>query len=411
MKRQKPQTFLNYLASHWLLLEELFEYKPLNMGTIKRIVEKHINNKQNLETEVNNLIDKKYLIKIPESSYYEFDNFLEDLIRHLQREYSLGIAEVVEVYVGELDRLVKEVFVAVEKSNKDDLNNNLKKLESLIRKISKHVENNNQAINAIVVKAKLKDKSVSLKKRYVEVIDAWKRYVTPIGQMLEAGGKFDIILDRLEKDLNQANSMLNSRGAVISEREFVNRISVRIINIRSILKSHYKYAQDQLKPLYKAFIRNSALTRGAAVILDAINKNKTDGYDIQFFVNILRKNDDYPLPAKSALDSYFYKLKNYKPQKVVIKKRTTSLPKRVVIEFEDIIKRIKPSMPVNDIMNWLIKNVPELDTDEYIDYYFQLSHQKDFEPSYSPKAAYETKTHYIYTRKLGLSRAIKKEEN
>ena len=404
MRRQSPKKFLNFVRNNWDLLEDIHNFSPLSFSTLKRLVEKHSNSNCEIKKIIQDLQKNHYIIPLPESTSFELDNFLNTIIEKLCNQYRLGLAEVVQVYINKLEDHVKEILSASEKNDKINLLRHLTGVELLIKDINSNIENNNLAINSIVLTSKTRDQIIPMKQRYAEVFEAWDKYVIPLGQMLDVNGSFESILGNIEKELNQTIN-LGLSGMIISEKEFINQTLVRVISMRSTLKEHYSYAQEQLKPLVESFRRNTALSKGASVALKMLSQNRLDRQNLEDFIEIVKIHDNSPLPAVSAIESFICNFAHYEPQIVSARRPEAHVRhQKKILNYETIKQTVSENLPISDLMKWLLENINNIDSEEYIDLYFQLIHDSCFYVNRSavlPKR-YETKTHFITAGNIAL---------
>lgn len=410
----EPKAFLNQLSKEWKLMIEIFENSkngPIDYGSLIQLIDIHKQSNTNIYSLFDRLIDVGILGQtLSGETLYQLGGLAEIIISQLQQEHRLGLSENIQTHITHLDELSQRLLQATTEHDAHAITNGTKKLWQHTQEIKHQIHNNLQAIRNIVSEAKKQETNKPLRQRYVDVINAWEQYITPMGEMIEAHGAFDTIIDSAIGRMELAITNLDSAGALISESYNIRSVLQMLNDMRWHILWNFQVARDVLKPLYEVARLNSKVTRGASVVLDDIQKGRVKAVDEYATLLFYRRPKISMVSSNNALIAYYFGVKEVK-EKPAPKIAAPAAEERKVIvrtpplNIHRVLKQLNKDLPLDDIMAWAIKHFPEHPTDKILDIVLLAFSQKNLVVERGTRQRYQTTTHQIEGPSLAVESA------
>lgn len=400
----KPKAFLNLLSREWKLMVELFEAGkggPIDYGSLLQLIDAHKRPNADADTLYERLIDLGIIGQpLSGETLYQLGGLAETIISQLLQEHRLGLSESIQAHITHLDELSQQLLHATTEHDAHAIASGGKKLWQHTQDIKHQVHNNLQAIRNIVADAKRQETNKPLRQRYADVIDAWKQYITPMGEMIEAHGAFDTIIDSAIGRMGQAISNLNSAGALISEVSNIRSVRQMLNDMRWNILRNFQIARDILKPLYEVARLNSKVTRGASVVLDDLQKGRVKAVGDYATLQIHRRPRLSLVSPNGALLAYYFGVKDVEERPAPKIAAPAAEDRKAAIRTPPlntgtVLKQLKKSLPIDDMMDWAIEHFPEHPTSKILDIILLAYFESSLSVERGNRQSYQTATHRI----------------
>jgi len=400
----EPKAFLNLLSREWKLMVEVFEASkggPIDHGSLLQLIDAHKRTNADTYSLFERLIDLGILGQpLSSETLYQLGGLAETIISQLLQEHRLGLSESIQAHISRLDDLSQRLLQATTEHDAHAIISGAKKLWQHTQDIKHQVHNNLQAIHNIVAEAKKQETNKPLRQRYADVIDAWEQYITPMGEMIEAHGAFDTIIDSAIGRMGQAMTNLDSAGALISEVSNVRSMLQMLNDMRWHILRNFQAARDVLKPLYEVARLNSKVTRGASVVLDNLQKGRVKAIEEYATLLIYRRRRLSLVSPNSALLAYYVGVKEVEERpaptiKAPAPEERKAAVKTPPLNINRVLKQLKKDLPIHDMMAWAIDHFPEHATDKILDIVLLALSQHSLSVERGVRQTYQTATHRI----------------
>ena len=182
------------------------------------------------------------------------------------------------------------------------------------------------------------------------------------------------------------------------------RTHARILEMQTSAQLTLRHARELLLPLREEARRHNAVTRGAALALAAIRRKGLDAVPQASMPMFTRPQSTF-LGSASQVEAYVYALARFEPKPARFPKahktQKGEAPKapRTVKEMLD---RCSDALPLPDLMNWLLTQEPDGDTDELLYWFSRLSREKRFVRERLERRDYHTHEHLVSLRSFAL---------
>ena len=410
----KPKAFLNLLSREWKLMVELFEVSkdgPVDYVTLLQIIDAQKYTDTDSDTLFERLLNLGILGQpLSNETLYQLGGLAETIISQLLQEHRLGLSDSIQAHIAHLDKLSQRLLRATTEYDAHAIISGAKKLWQHTQDIKHQVHNNLQAIRNIVAEAKKQETTKPLRQRYTDVIDAWEQYITPMGDMIEAHGAFDSIIDSAIGRMGQGVINLESAGALISEVSNISRVKQMLDDVRRYILRNFQIARNVLKPLYEIARLNSKVTRGASIVLDDLRKGRGKVVEEYALLPIYRRPRRMFVSPNSALLTYYFGVKEVEkkiPPRIVMPSpgERHAVVKIPPMDINTVFRQLKGDLPIEDIMDWAIKQFPDHSTDKILDIVSLAFSEASFSVARGKRQTYQTATHRIDGSSLAVEKA------
>ncbi|MEJ1353385.1 MAG: hypothetical protein RPU34_05290 [Candidatus Sedimenticola sp. (ex Thyasira tokunagai)] len=410
----EPRAFLNLLSKEWALVVEVFDAcksGPIDHGSLLQLIDTQKRPKTDTYSLFEHLIDLGIFGKpLSGETLYQLGGLAETIISQLLQEHRLGLSENIQAHITHLDELSQRLLHATTEHDAHAISSGAKKLWQHTQDIKHQIDNNLQAISNIVAEAKKQETNKPLRQRYADVIDAWEQYITPMGEMIEAHGAFDTIIDSAIGRMSQAINNLDSAGALISEISNIRSVFQMLNDMRWNILRNFQVARDVLKPLYEVARLNSKVTRGASIVLDNLQKGRIKYVNEYATLLTYRRPRISMVSPNNALLAYYFGVKEVeeRPAPMITtpapeeRKAAVRMPP---LNINTVLKQLKTDLPIDDIMDWAIDHYPEHPTDKILDIVLLVYSQSTLSIERSMRQGYQTATHRIEGPSLAVESA------
>ena len=409
MARVEPRAFLRFLVDEWPLVEAVYErgrHGPLRANVLREVA--------GLGTQpraLERLFELNVLVPLPHSPTFEMSDFVQDLVAHLKREHTLGLAGELRAHLEDLATHTSGITEALDNVDHDRLHRHVISLSTRIKTLLRHLDNNTAAVEDIVTRAKTRQRQIPVRQRYAEVLEAWDFYIEPLREMVEPRGPFEAQFERLEGELGNAMKRMESHGGVVKDQRDIEVLTFRLVQLRSQLKIHLTSTTEPLFPLVREVRRNSIIARGASVAIKMLRRGEMDGLSLTQLMPFCRREIPNAIADLGEIEAYIADLADYRPapQPFPVAPADLELPPlRPPFDADAVVGRLRAEPRTGDLLGWLIDTCgEETDVDDILDLYFTVAGgESGLDATASTRRVqYETRTHRITAAKIAVRSA------
>ena len=321
------------------------------------------------------------VVPLAKSHQLELNRHLLDYARHLLQEQTLGLADEVLVLVADLGRLQPRLEQAVAHQDGDDLGRQAALIDDRLRRILKHLLDNEQALHALAERVRAAGDGQSLASRYAEVLDAFDRYIEPMLGLLDLQGAARIAFDQLEQSLGQLLVTIGMTGRLHRQRERLIHLLTRLLELERLARESVRRCADTLLPLRDQLRRSTLVSQAAARVLARLRRGQWPELDAHLPV-LSSDISAQRMPQHHQLLAFLGGvIKLPRQQAPALADGDFSRPRPAnVPELSQVITRLNSANNHGQpLLQTLLAHYPELDTDELLYLHQQLHQQAPFE--------------------------------
>ncbi len=371
MSEINPQAFFRFAAEHTGLLTDLYyNAGGISEAGLQSLIQRFSRpDSPSTHYIMDQLLNLGILETMPaETAVLEMTQPVRRLMAYLLRQQRLTSVGVIQAYLREMDSLSKELegFIASQKAHAAA--RSLDEISDLLERLRTDSRNNRDAITTEAIKVKVNRERLSVRARFEIINRLWKRYLEPLRDIIDIQKAMDAVLDRLERLM--ADGMRAFRLDRIMEREF-RATAFRLLRLRRSVKEDYLESLKEVEPLYQSLRRDSVLARGASLALERIGKKglKASGAGPFLAISAWRTEG---LIHDEAMRAYLYGLKGYQPKSPPPLPAPAEAEKEPFILPQELFSNLASSIPVTDLMAWLIKTYPAMSLAELLRAYARI---------------------------------------
>jgi len=406
----EPKRVLRALAEHWALLEPLcerFDQGTLSLAELR--VQLAAQQRDSTPQDITALLDVwirlDILVPVAKSpNRFELNAQIHDFLAYLRREHRLGLCLEIEAYLRHLERLAGHIQDAFDIRDGNDLARQLRLLDMRVRDVLKKLANDEQALVAVAERAKTSDRQIPLRQRYAEVLATWDEYVEPMIQLVNADGAFEQGVRKVENVLLRLLGEQQRLGQLIDD-DMLLRTHARILEMQTSAQLTLRHARELLLPLREEARRHNAVTRGAALALAAMRRKGLDAVPQAALPLFTRPQSNF-LGTASQVEAYVYALARFesRPARFPRSEKGKDRPDtpRAPRTVREMLDRCEQALPLPDLMQWLLNQEPEGETDELLYWFSRLSRDKRFARQRLERRDYLTHEHSVSLRSFAL---------
>jgi len=401
----EPKKVLRTLLNRWDIIAHLFEQiadSSIALQELHYLIVTLI--PQSEQSEVSNVIDSllKVDILVPVANNpnrFEINSVIMEFVGYLKNEHRLGLSEEIEAYVKHLELLANKIAQAIQTGESSEFVKYAGELDRRMRDVIKKLQHDEKALEGIAEQAKMANKQIPLRQRYAEVISSWDEYIEPMVEMINPKGVFDRTVQLVENQLQNIIHKTDVVGFLIDEVEIVRQAQARMMEMEKVAQHSLKRGTEILLPLREEVRTNNTITQGASLALAIIRKQGIGYLNVENRVPLLALSQKNVVGSSASIEKYIHGLRGFEPTPNRFPSRRSdrkSLDK--VITFDQVGEQVIKSLPIADIMTWLIENYAMVSTDNIIEWFSMFTRGDSFQKQRLTRKDYFTKTHRISLR-------------
>jgi hypothetical protein len=311
MSAFNPKLCLKYLCDYFPLLEELYYKKNFTESELRASIYVH---RSPNDPEPNHIVaqlkDLKLIDYTPDAdSSYEFPLPVKHFLDFLLRQHRLSQPSILEGYLNAMKLSGQDIEEAIKAGDAQKTRKILTDIDDQIERLRQDSRGNRDSIIAEVLKVKGNLEKNSVKIRYERINYIRTRFVVPLRGILQVHQPIQGCFDSLERIFDYGCSVFDLTPGMPEE---LKRSKMRVFRLNKDVREDFEEAGKEIEPLYKRLYRESRIARGAATLLDIVER---DG------VQALGMTEKLEFPVwrteglwcDGALENYLMGAKDYDP--------------------------------------------------------------------------------------------------
>lgn len=374
-----PRTLIRALDKHWEVIEYLmltlgeqstWESKTL-LGLMKRVYPN-----ESADERLQQLVNAEILVALPRSDDYELNSIVRDFVSQLLNEHQLGLSGIIKERVAEIKTALDALHLAMHNNDTAALIRGVNGIDKQLREITKQLQNDAHAIADIVERAKTADNQMPLARRYQEVLETYERYIVPMTELMDTGasGKFYPLLEQTETVLNALSEQLATQGALIDHQRGLRVLNARVKELQRIGRETLTNSSATITPLRDEYRRHNNLSTAVARLLGEIRKRGLKYTFADSDLPLWRKEQLRRITVDDSLKDFIAQVRDYQPKTVAFPDLTDDgeTTQQEWLDEAAIEQSLINSLPITDLMHWLIENYGQYQDASLIKLYHRL---------------------------------------
>ena len=393
-----PKSLVYQLHQHWDFVEAMTrvsrDYPELNTEQAVALVGKVDPGCQDPHSVLRSLTNADLLQIVPRSGDLTLNPVVLDFVRGLTHEHELGLSSVLAARVSAIRTATESMNQALKNGDNDQLRQGARHLGDLFRQISLQLHQDRDAILEIAEQARAADTAIPLARRYRRVLEAYDQYIEPMNQMMDSGpdGTFYPYLENVDEALEIVYEQLSIQGALYSHQRQIRQVSYQAKELRRIGRTVAQQCADTLLPLREELRAHSNLAASISKLLGQVRKRGLRralplAIDSQR-LPACRQERTTRITVGDEVLTIIAEAKNYQPVVEPFPEAEPSieLTLQAWVDQSAVIKHLKQSLPVKQLMVWLVEHYGHLPDAMLLQLYHELVRVSDWESTLLPDA-------------------------
>jgi hypothetical protein len=393
-----PKSLVFQLHQHWDFVEAMTrvsrDYPELNSEQAIGLIEKVAPGCQDPHAVLRSLTNADLVQIVPRSGDLTLNPVVLEFVRGLTHEHELGLSSVLAARVSAIRTATESMNQALKNGDNDQLRQGARQLGDLFRQISLQLHQDRDAILEIAEQARAADTAIPLARRYRRVLEAYDQYIEPMNQMMDSGpdGTFYQYLESADEALEIVYEQLNIQGALYSHQRQIRQVSYQAKELRRVGRTVAQQCADTLLPLREELRAHSNLAASISKLLGQVRKRGLRralplAIDHQR-LPACRQERATRITVGDDVLTIIAEAKNYRP---VVEPFPESEPSIELtldtwVDQSAVIKHLKQSLPVKQLMLWLVDHYGHLPDAMLLQLYHELVRVNDWESTLLPDA-------------------------
>lgn len=366
-----PQAFFRFAARYYPLLIDLFyRSEGVTEADLRDLINRSRSEGEPAASHVSEqLLTFGIIEPIPDATAtFELTSPIRALLSFLLREHRLTSAKVIQGYLSDMEQLRAELDGAARQDLGNQAARALADISALLERIRQDSHANREAIIAEVLKLKSNREKRSTRERFEIINRIWTRYLEPLRDLIDVRQAMDTDLDDLERVLAAAARSFQLDGTL--SREFP-RCRARLLRLRREAAEDFRESLREVEPLYISLKKESELVRGASLALEQLDRRGLAALKLEemLAIPVWRIEGTF---ADTSLEAYIHGIRGYEPAETPpLVEGSEGAPIQVILPSE-LLARLEDSIPVDDLLAWLLAVYPEANLGELLRAYGRI---------------------------------------
>jgi len=366
-----PQAFFRFAARYYPLLIDLFyRSEGVTEADLRDLINRSRSEGEPAASHVSEqLLTFGIIEPIPDATAtFELTSPIRALLSFLLREHRLTSAKVIQGYLSDMEQLRAELDGAARQDLGNQAARALADISALLERIRQDSHANREAIIAEVLKLKSNREKRSTRERFEIINRIWTRYLEPLRDLIDVRQAMDTDLDDLERVLAAAARSFQLDGTL--SREFP-RCRARLLRLRREVAEDFRESLREVEPLYISLKKESELVRGASLGLEQLDRRGLAALKLEemLAIPVWRIEGTF---ADTSLEAYIHGIRGYElAETPPLVEGSEGAPIQVILPSE-LLARLEDSIPVDDLLAWLLAVYPEANLGELLRAYGRI---------------------------------------
>ncbi len=360
-----PHSFFRFAARYYPLLLDLFYRREgFTEADLRNLIESTCTESDPAPaTVIDQLLSLGIIEAIPDATAsFELTAPVQNLLSFLLREHRLTSTKVLQVYLSDLVDLREELDGAARQGLGHQAARALNDISQLLERIRQDSHSNREAIIGEVVKLKANRQRRTVRERFEIINRLWSHYLEPLRDLIDVSKAMDARLDDLDRSLTANGGTFAHDGALT--REF-SRCRARLLRLRREMVEDFHESIREVEPLYISLKKESELVRGASRALEKLDRAGIASLQLaeMLAIPIWRIEGTF---SDTSLEAFFHGIKGYIPGEAPC---IGDAQDHVMPEFilpTDLYARLELTLPVDDLLAWILETYPEAGVGEVV---------------------------------------------
>jgi hypothetical protein len=361
-----PRSLIRAIDKHWELIERLISQNQTHIAFEREqlliLLQKSYpseSSQQHIE-RFQQLINAELLVEMSHSNMFQLDENVRQFVGSLLHEHELGLSEILKTRIVDIKTGLEQLQQAVADHDMAVLQRGAIRIDNQLRQVLQQLDQDSHAIQAIAERAKSADSQMPLTRRYREVLEAFDRYVEPMTDLMDvgAGGSFYPLLENAELILEALGQQLAIQGGLYNHQLTLRQVGFRVKDLRQKGRITLTQCTNTLMPLREEVRRHDKLSSAIGYLVGEIRKKGLNQTLSLQKLPFCQKERSISIYVGSELLSLMENVRGYQSKTVEFPE---SLAENSPLQLERvdgkaIENHLYQSLPVSDLMRWLIEN-------------------------------------------------------
>ncbi|MBL0127057.1 MAG: hypothetical protein IPP83_06280 [Flavobacteriales bacterium] len=358
-----PKRFFDFCAAHVPLLHAI-AMKPgdVSEAQVRQLIRTFSDTAvEQPETTWQRLLELQIIVPLEEgSAHYVMSQALLQLLNFLYNDALPTSPEIIQGYIAALESARMRLVVGVEAMDPLSVHMATSEVDHTLRRMQDDLDATHRAVMAEVARYKADRTSVSVRERYLRILNLMDQYVHPLVEIVRVDGLLVGTLNETDLALRAAreNGVFTEIGMI--ER---NERQIRALRRRSI--HTLNESRKELQPLYEVLRRSSAIAHGATLALGRLRQMRLEDWVANYVVLADRASVECP-PTDAVLRHIIHEVITHPPTPPPVLSMTENpdTPPDYVrlLWLNELPAILHEELPVKDLTGWLTSNFPEKST-------------------------------------------------
>jgi len=386
-----PQTFFTFCANHAPLLRALAEPGgEISEAEAMRLIRANPYAEELPETAWKRLCDLQILVlNEAHSDLFFMAEPLSRLLTYLFNEGNPATPEIIGGYVLSLETTGKQLARALDDEDVQKVKLAFDEISQTLRRIYADLNETQNAILVEVGRYKTERARVSVREKYRLIVHWMERYVEPMVEIVRADRPMRAVFDETERLLHRAReeALFNDYPVLVRNIRFLRLVGDHALRV-------FTQCRKEIQPLYESLRRSSFIAEGAA---RALEKLQTEGRlrwvnEHMIGVAVWRYQN---VPGDAAIVHALRRVFEHPPEPPPVlefaAEKDDPVALRRLLWLESLPELVRPDLPVDDLMRWLVARYSERSTSDVLAGFSGLVFHSEF------RAAFTNQTPRAYT--------------
>lgn len=382
-----PRSLVRALEKHWDAVEHIVllgrELPLLERDELAALLAKvylHEGPEQHLN-RLQSMVNAELLTPLSRSNALQLNETVRQFVGSLLHEHELGLSEVLKARIADIKNGLEGLHQAMQNRDMAALQSGAARIDSRLRQILQQLDADAHAIQDIAERAKAADNRMPLPRRYHEVLEAYDRYVLPMTELLDtgAGGSFYPLLEEAERVLDALAQQLEAQGGLYSHRQLLRQVGFRVKDLRQTGREVLKHCTNTLMPLREEIRRHNQLSAAIGRLLGEVRKKGLRRALPLDVLPLWRRERTLLVAVGPELLGLMEQARGYQSKNVAFPEETAA-DARITLEMIDenaIREHFYASLPVADLLRWLVEHYGHLQDMTLLKLYHHLIRVSD----------------------------------
>ena len=368
-----PRGLIFQVYKQWDVLESLVrasrEWPAFDEETVLRAIGKFSGTSDNNSDPseiLRSLCNSDVLQWLERTNTLQVNPLVQEFVRGLLREHELGLSAVLQARIEAIKRATAQIHEGLAPLNPDHLRQGSAKLADLLRQISQQLDQDRHAILELAEQAKSTDAAMPIVQRYRSVLEAYDQYVEPMNQMMDSGlgGNFYPYLEQAEQALDRAVETMTIQGGLYTHQLQLRQVAYQVKELQRLGRVVTQQCAATLLPLREELREHNGLSAAISQLLGRVRKR-----GLARGLSLHSHSSSLPVwrPERPRRANVGLEIRTLMAEALAYTPEQTCFPAEVAfdssslqpIDEEQLKQRLQESLPVDNLLIWLLQHYPE----------------------------------------------------